>query len=39
MNGHLLKLYGMLETGLHTFTRFADDPEKVNGTIGRVIAR
>jgi non-ribosomal peptide synthetase component E (peptide arylation enzyme) len=36
MNGHLIELYGMLETGFHTYTRFTDDPEKVNGTIGRV---
>ena len=37
MNGHLIELYGMLETGFHTYTRFTDDPEKVNGTIGRVV--
>jgi non-ribosomal peptide synthetase component E (peptide arylation enzyme) len=37
MNGHLIELYGMLETGFHTYTRFSDDPEKVNGTIGRVV--
>jgi non-ribosomal peptide synthetase component E (peptide arylation enzyme) len=37
MKGHLLELYGMLETGFHTFTRFEDDLEKVNGTIGRVV--
>ncbi len=35
--GHLVELYGMLETGFHTYTRFTDDPEKVNGTIGRVV--
>jgi len=35
--GHLIELYGMLETGFHTYTRFADDPEKVNGTIGRLV--
>jgi non-ribosomal peptide synthetase component E (peptide arylation enzyme) len=35
--GHLIELYGMLETGFHTYTRFADDPAKVNGTIGRVV--
>jgi hypothetical protein len=29
--GHLIELYGMLETGLHTYTRFTDDPAKVNG--------
>lgn len=39
MSGHLLELYGMLETGFHTFTRFTDDPEKVNGTIGRVVGK
>jgi non-ribosomal peptide synthetase component E (peptide arylation enzyme) len=27
----------MLETGFHTYTRFTDDPQKVNGTIGRVV--
>jgi non-ribosomal peptide synthetase component E (peptide arylation enzyme) len=35
--GHLIELYGMLETGFHTYTRFTDDPQKVNGTIGRVV--
>jgi non-ribosomal peptide synthetase component E (peptide arylation enzyme) len=34
--GHLIELYGMLETGFHTFTRFGDDPEAVAGSIGRV---
>jgi len=34
--GHLIELYGMLETGFHTFTRFTDDPEAVAGSIGRV---
>ena len=33
--GHLIELYGMLETGFHTVTRFEDDPEAVAGTIGR----
>ena len=37
MNGHLIELYGMLETGFHTYTRFTDDPQKVNGTIGRIV--
>src|SRR5581483_11187445 len=37
MPGHLIELYGMLETGYHTHTRFSDDPAKVNGTIGRVV--
>ncbi len=36
--GHLIELYGMLETGFHTFTRFEDDPEEVAGTIGRPAA-
>jgi non-ribosomal peptide synthetase component E (peptide arylation enzyme) len=35
--GHLIELYGMLETGFHTYTRFTDDAAKVNGTIGRVV--
>ena len=30
--GHLIELYGMLETGFHTFTRLTDDPEAVTGT-------
>jgi acyl-CoA synthetase (AMP-forming)/AMP-acid ligase II len=38
MPGYLLELYGMLETGFHTYTRFSDDPTKVNGTIGRVVS-
>ena len=33
--GRLIELYGMLETGFHTFTRLTDDPETVVGTIGR----
>ena len=39
MPGHLIELYGMLETGFHTFTRFEDDPEAVTGTIGRAAPR
>jgi acyl-CoA synthetase (AMP-forming)/AMP-acid ligase II len=35
MPGHLIELYGMLETGFHTFTRLDDDPEAVSGSIGR----
>jgi len=35
MAGHLIELYGMLETGYHTYTRLSDDPETVTGTIGR----
>jgi non-ribosomal peptide synthetase component E (peptide arylation enzyme) len=38
MHGHLIEVYGMLETGFHTHTRFTDDPEQVTGTIGRLIA-
>ena len=38
MSGKLIELYGMLETGFHTYTRFSDDPAKVNGTIGRVVS-
>jgi non-ribosomal peptide synthetase component E (peptide arylation enzyme) len=37
MKGHLIELYGMLEAGFQTYTRFSDDPEKVNGTIGRPV--
>src|SRR2546426_1153446 len=36
MHGHLIELYGMLETGFHTYTRLADDPEAVTGTVGTV---
>src|SRR5258705_13667867 len=36
MHGHLVELYGMLETGFHTYTRLDDDPEAVTGTVGRV---
>jgi non-ribosomal peptide synthetase component E (peptide arylation enzyme) len=38
MPGELIELYGMLETGFHSYTRFSDDPAKVNGTIGRVVS-
>lgn len=37
MSAHLIELYGMLETGYHTYTRLTDDPRKVNGTIGRCV--
>jgi non-ribosomal peptide synthetase component E (peptide arylation enzyme) len=37
MHGHLIEVYGMLETGFHTHTWFTDDPEKVCGTIGRLV--
>jgi non-ribosomal peptide synthetase component E (peptide arylation enzyme) len=33
----LIELYGMLETGFHSFTRLTDDPLKVNGTVGRCV--
>jgi acyl-CoA synthetase (AMP-forming)/AMP-acid ligase II len=33
--GHFLELYGMLETGFHTYTRPGDDPERVAGSVGR----
>jgi non-ribosomal peptide synthetase component E (peptide arylation enzyme) len=33
---HLIELFGMLETGFPTYTRFEDDPESTNGTVGRV---
>lgn len=36
-SAHLIELYGMLETGYHAYTRLDDDPEKVNGTIGRCV--
>jgi non-ribosomal peptide synthetase component E (peptide arylation enzyme) len=36
MHGHLIELYGMLETGFHTYTRLDDDPEAVTGTVGAV---
>src|SRR3989449_1620312 len=29
MRGHLIELYGMLETGFHTYTRFSDNPEEI----------
>ncbi len=38
MPGHVIELYGMLETGFHTFTRLTDDPAAVTGTIGRAAA-
>ncbi len=38
MTGHLIELYGMLETGFHSYTRLSDDPATVNGTIGRVVS-
>jgi acyl-CoA synthetase (AMP-forming)/AMP-acid ligase II len=38
MRGHLIELYGMLETGFHSYTRLGDDPEAVTGTVGRAAA-
>ncbi|HZA95068.1 MAG TPA: AMP-binding protein [Burkholderiaceae bacterium] len=35
----LIELYGMLETGFHSFTRLNDDPLKVNGTVGRCVSQ
>ncbi len=35
MHGHLIELYGMLETGFHTYTRLTDNPEAVTGTVGK----
>jgi len=32
---YLIELYGMLETGFQSYTRFGDDPEYVSGTVGR----
>jgi len=37
MRGQLIEVYGMLETGFHTHTWFTDDPEKVCGTIGKLV--
>ncbi len=34
MRGGFVELYGMLETGFHTYTRPSDDPELVAGTCG-----
>lgn len=36
MKGEFVELYGMLETGYHTYTRMGDDPEQVTGTVGTV---
>src|SRR5437899_2548546 len=33
MRGHLIELYGMLETGFHTYTRFTNNPVAVTGTV------
>src|SRR5262249_32634596 len=37
MSGHLIELYGMLETGYRTSRRLPDDPETANGPIGRCV--
>ncbi len=37
LRGHLIELYGMLETGFQSWTRPTDDPEAVCGTCGRAI--
>ncbi len=34
----LIELYGMLETGFHSITRFTDDPLQVIGTVGRCVS-
>lgn len=38
MPGHLIELYGMLETGFHSYTRLTDEPEAVAGTVGRAVS-
>jgi len=37
LRGHLIELYGMLETGFQSWTRPTDDPESVCGTCGPAI--
>ena len=37
LRGHLIELYGMLETGFQSWTRRTDDPEAVCGTCGPCI--
>jgi non-ribosomal peptide synthetase component E (peptide arylation enzyme) len=37
MPGRIIELYGMLETGYQSYTRFTDDPQKVNGTVGSCV--
>ena len=34
MPGDFIELYGMLESGFHSYTRPGDDPEAVSGTVG-----
>ena len=38
-SARLVELYGMLETGFHSYTRLDDDPLQVNGTIGRCVSQ
>ncbi len=35
MKGDFIELYGMLESGFHSYTRATDDPEAVSGTVGK----
>ena len=35
MPGDFIELYGMLESGFHSYTRPDDDPEAASGTVGR----
>ncbi len=35
MPGDFIELYGMLESGFHSYTRPGDDPEAASGTVGR----
>lgn len=37
MPGRIIELYGMLETGYQSYTRFTDDAHVVNGTVGKCI--
>lgn len=37
MPGRIIELYGMLETGYQSYTRFSDDPQAVNGTVGSCV--
>jgi acyl-CoA synthetase (AMP-forming)/AMP-acid ligase II len=37
MPGRIIELYGMLETGYQAYTRFSDNPQVVNGTVGRCV--
>ncbi len=35
LSGHVVEMYGMLESGVQTRTYLEDDPESVAGTVGR----